>query len=236
MVQRRTTWLLHKSLRAHYRYGADLAIIIQSNPSPNHLRFGCVGVVKTFRWQTPMQKFILTTFLFLFCGNFASGQDADIIATVKQHLPANWTGELRSYQGNAFAEVTTDEMETIPSISANAAPGVISQRLTIRIKLLPRFSPAMLRRITEFNAPLEKKLESLEFGSAEYSEVSRNLIDTPTFQNATCGIRVEYLSRVPKSKESIAAFQTFLTAISKDWQPVSGDAKPAETLVGMLTR
>ena len=184
-----------------------------------------------------MHKLILIFYLHLLCFSPAHGQDVDIIDNVKQQLPNSWTCDLESYDGNAYIVVTTTEMKTVGSMYGNAGPGTTSQQLRIRFKLLPRYSPATLKRITEFNEPLKKQLESLDYYSAEYRDVSRKLIDMPTFQNATCGIRAEYLSRVPENKDSKATLSKFLTEISRDWQMVNdGDTKPAKKLIAQLTR
>ena len=167
--------------------------------------------------------------------NHSFAQEGDVAAEFTKALPKGWSCEILSEAGTLYCNVTTTEMETDGSRHGNASPFPETKQLTFRFKILPKYTSAMIDQIKKHNAPLEKQLESLDYYSPEYRDVSRQLIDMPQFMDSNYGYLVEYSSRVPKNDADKKRLVGFLEAVSTDWESVESDNQPVDELARRLT-
>jgi hypothetical protein len=160
-------------------------------------------------------------------GNGAAG-DVDFVERVKRTIPAGWKVEVSGFDGKCFVEISTAPIDTQASRYGSGNPRISKGRLGVRIQILARYAPEMLKAIREHNESIRMKLK--EFPppgkrpeSDEERELLRELIDEPMFTNATYGFVVAYPTRVPKRAGDAEKLMEVVQRLTTDWESSNPD-------------
>ena len=146
--------------------------------------------------------------------------EPDLVNRISKALPSGWTVGISSFMGKCYVNITTAPMETEGSRHSSSYAGIDKMRLSISIKILPRYTPEMLERIKAHNRPIQEKLKAL--GGHKYSDRQRELrselIDVPMFYDKNYGFDVSYASRIPARPEDTRKVMDLLERTTSDWK------------------
>jgi hypothetical protein len=143
----------------------------------------------------------------------------DLVKRVRQSLPDDWSIVMDSAEGHVVLKIVTPTMGLRGSARAQGE-ALINSPLKIRIRVLPKYSKAMLAEIRKHNEPIHEKLKTVDYYSDEYRILDRELIDEPTFADASYGYRIEFLSYVPARAEDQSKLVAVFQKIAADWSVV----------------
>jgi len=145
----------------------------------------------------------------------------DTVAKIATCLPATWKVNLTSCGGrSAVIAIETAPMDTGPSLSSADDR---RERVTVIIEfeVLPKYSPAMLKRIREYNEPISARLNKMrDSRSREGQALRASLIPYPMFQDSQYRYRLVSPRRVALRSEDITLIEHVLVKVCAGWKPV----------------
>jgi hypothetical protein len=155
----------------------------------------------------------------LICEPSSSTAADNLVQQVRQSLPDDWSIAMDSAEGHVALKIVTPTMRLRGSARAQGEARINSP-LKIRIRVLPKYSEAMLAEIKKHNVPIHEKLKTVDYYSAEHRTLDRELIDEPTFVDASYGYKIEFLPEVPARAEDQAKLVAVFEKIAADWSVV----------------
>lgn len=138
----------------------------------------------------------------------------DFVAEIKQHLPSDWKVEL--HQRGVF--ITSPPMDVVSSARSSGDAGVTKRPLQIAIRLTPRYSPAMLKRVDVHNAAIEAELDPDRRTKTAVAEMVSRQIVRPRYHDANYGFDIGYPSYCPAHDSDSAKVRKLISGIGKDWK------------------
>ena len=168
----------------------------------------------------------------------AKADETELVNRISKALPAGWTVDVRSWRGECSAIIkTAPSLETTTSKYGQSYPGTNKGGWSFDIQLLPLYTREMLKRIEAHNQPMKAKLKTLEYFSAEATDLRWKLIDVPMFHDKNYGYLVNYPSRVLARPEDTQKLMDMLEKVTSDWKSYDSE-KPdvARELRRILTR
>ncbi len=146
----------------------------------------------------------------------------DPVAGIAASVPATWKVSLVSGLHEAIVRIETDPMEVVPPATSSGAGPTPGERrpVVIEFKVLPKYSPAMLKRIRVHNEPILARLDKVHPRSAEWINLKADLIPYPLFQDQHYGYVVVVPSRVPRRGEDHQLIERVLARACAGWKPV----------------
>ena len=176
-----------------------------------------------------MNKKILIL-LILFGIGFLQAEEIDIIDNIKKHLPQGWFVKF----GKSAITIETSALETRSSDFRNGPPGVSKGKVHICFVLLPRYSSKLLKKIKNYNDPIEKKLKEMNYYSNEYRNLSAKLICVPYFYDDRYGYYVYCSSQVPNKQKDKENILNVLRKISVHWKSYKKDMTVIDKLDSLI--
>lgn len=157
--------------------------------------------------------------LLLICDPSQSTADDNLVKQVQELLPEGWSVAMDSVAGHVVLKVITPTMRLRGSARAQGESRVDSH-LQIRIRVLPKYSDAMLAEISRYNQPIHEKLKTVDYYSDEHRALDRELIDEPTFADDSYGYRIDFPPYVPARAEDQVTLVAVFQKIAANWNVV----------------